>query len=275
MLYRITLMCRTLSVSKAGYYAWRSRESSARARADAELGERIGAYHRASRGRYESPRLHADLIEDGIRCRRKRIARLMRVLGLKGLTRRRYRRAIAAAYDEQIAPNRLGRCFRVAAPNTVWAADFTHIPTSEGALYLAVIIDLYSRRVVGWAMRSNPDRELVLPALEMALLQWRPTAGLVHHSDRGTQYTSAAFQRALTNAGIISSMSRKGDCWDNAVVESFFASFKREIADDRRWNRRDDARAAIFEYLETWYNRQRRHSSLGYLSPEAFEAGAA
>lgn len=264
-------MCRVLEVSKAGYYAWRSREASARVQADAQLAERVVAIFEQSRRRYGSPRIHQDLLEEGFRCGRKRVARLMAERQLRGATRRRFRRTAKAAYEENISENLVARRFRTDAINRIWVADFTYISTKEGPLYLSVVLDICSRRIVGWSMRSNPDRELVLAALDMALTRRRPPIGLIFHSDRGSQYTSAAVQRALAQAGITSSMSRKGDCWDNAVVESFFASLKRELVDSTRWKTREDARRDIFDYIETWYNRRRRHSTLRYLSPEQFE----
>jgi transposase InsO family protein len=265
-------MCRVLEVSKAGYYAWRSREASARERKDLQLAEQIVVSFEQSRGAYGSPRVHADLRANGLRCGRKRVARLMRERELRGATRRRFRRTSIAAYEETVSGNILNRQFHVRELNRVWVSDFTHIPTREGALYLAVVLDLCSRRVVGWSMQTSPDRELVLSALDMALAGRRPPKGLLFHNDRGTQYTCRPFQVTLREAGITSSMSRKGNCWDNAVVESFFASLKRELVDVTAWKTREDARADIFAYIETWYNRRRRHSSLGYLSPEEFES---
>lgn len=263
-------MCRVLEVSKAGYYAWRSRKPSRRADRDRELTTQIRESFEASRGRYGAPRVLRDLKTAGIRCARKRVARLMRAAGLRGKTRRRFRLQAVAAYEEQLSENILDRRFGVDKPNQVWVADFTHISTRQGALYLAVVIDLYARLVVGWSMRNNPDRELALGAFDMALGRRSPAPGFIFHSDRGSQYTSRAFQEALRSAGAVSSMSKKGDCWDNAVVESFFASLKRELA-GHVWATREEARAALFDFIEVWYNRQRRHSSLGYVPPHQFE----
>ena len=274
----IRRLCQVLGVSKAGYYAWHARQQqrpSPRAQADAALAQTIQQVHRQSQARYGSPRIHAELQATGVRCSRKRVARLMRQQQLAGKRRRRFRVATTdARHAEPVAPNRLQRQFAVTTiggPDRVWAADYTFLPTRHGFLYLAVVLDLYSRRVVGWAMRHTQDQGLVLDALAMALAQRQPRPGLVHHSDRGRQYASAAYQAQLAACGLHPSMSRVGDCWDNAVVESFFASLKTELVDGADWRTREEARQALFGYLEVWYNRQRRHSTLGYLSPAAFE----
>jgi transposase InsO family protein len=239
------------------------------------LVQTIQQVHRQSQARYGSPRIHAELQATGVRCSRKRVARLMREQQLAGKRRRRFRVVTTdARHAAPVAPNRLQRQFAVATiggPNRVWAADYTFLPTRHGFLYLAVVLDLYSRRVVGWAMRHTQDQGLVLDALAMAVGQRQPAPGLAHHSDRGRQYASTAYQARLTQWGMRASMSRVGDCWDNAVVESFFASLKTELVDGADWRTRDEARQALFVYLEVWYNRQRRHSTLGYLSPAAFE----
>jgi putative transposase len=274
----IRRLCQVLGVSRAGYYAWHTRQQQAprpRAVADAVLARRIAQVHTASRARYGSPRIHAELRATGVACSRKRVARLMREHQLAGKRRRRFRVSTTdARHAEPVAPNHLARQFAVATiggPDRVWAADYTGIPTRHGLLYLAVVLDLYSRRVVGWAMRHTQDHGLVLDALAMALGQRQPRPGLVHHSDRGRQYASTAYQTQLTAGGLQASMSRVGDCWDNAVVESFFATLKTELVAGTDWRTRDEARQALFEYLEVWYNRRRRHSTLGYLSPAEFE----
>lgn len=274
----IRRLCQVLGVSKAGYYAWHRRQQqgpSPRAQADAALAPRIQQIHRQSRARYGSPRIHAELRATGVRCSRKRVARLMREQQLAGQRRRRFRVGTTdSRHAAPIAPNQLARQFAVAAiggPDRIWAADYTCIPTRQGFLYLAVVLDLYSRRVVGWAMRHTQDSGLVLAALTMAVGQRQPGAGLLHHSDRGRQYASTVYQTHLAAWGMRASMSRVGDCWDNAVVESFFATLKTELVAGADWRTRDEARQALFGYLEVWYNRQRRHSSLGYRSPVAFE----
>ena len=271
-------LCQVLGVSRAGYYAWHRRQQQGpgpRAVADGALARTIAQVHRASQARYGSPRVHAELQATGVRCSRKRVARLMREQQLAGKRRRRFRVVTTdARHAEPVAPNHLARQFRVATiggPDRVWAADYTFLPTRQGFLYLAVVLDLYSRRVVGWAMRHTQDHGLVLDALAMALGQRQPRPGLVHHSDRGRQYASTAYQQQLTAWGLQASMSRVGDCWDNAVVESFFATLKTELVAGTDWRTRDEARAALFEYLEVWYNRRRRHSTLDYRSPADFE----
>jgi transposase InsO family protein len=265
-------------VSRAGYYAWHARQHQgpgSRALADGALAETIQRVHRASQARYGSPRIHAELRAAGVRCSRKRVARLMREQQLAGKRRRRFRVVTTdARHADPVAPNHLARQFRVAAigaPDRVWAADYTFLPTRQGFLYLAVVLDLYSRRVVGWAMRHTQDHRLVLDALAMAVGQRQPRPGLVHHSDRGRQYASTVYQAELTRRGMCASMSRVGDCWDNAVVESFFATLKTELVEGTDWGTREEARQALFGYLEVWYNRQRRHSTLGYQSPVQFE----
>jgi transposase InsO family protein len=274
----IRRLCQVLGVSRAGYYAWHVRQQQGlgpRAQADGALAQTIRQVHRASQARYGSPRIHAELRAAGVRCSRKRVARLMREQQLAGKRRRRFRVGTTdAQHADPVAPNHLDRQFHVAAiggPDRVWGADYTFIATRQGFLYLAVVLDLYSRRVIGWAMRHTQDQRLVLDALAMAVGQRQPRPGLVHHSDRGRQYASTAYQAQLTARGVQASMSRVGDCWDNAVVESFFASLKSELVDGADWRTRDEARHALFEYLEVWYNRQRRHSTLGYVSPAAFE----
>jgi putative transposase len=272
--HSVALSCRVVGVSRAGFYAWRDRPPSARARADAELTRVIHRLHDESRGTYGSPRLHADLQAAGRRCGRKRVARLMRQVGLAGCHRRRRRpRTTLADPAARPAPNLVQRAFNPLAPDQLWLADITYLPTGEGWLYLAAVLDAFSRRVVGWAMADHLRTELVLDALDMALGTRRPAAGLVHHSDRGCQYTSLAFRRRLQAAGLVPSMSRVANCWDNAVAESFFATLKGELVDRQPWPTRTAARSAIFDYIEGFYNRQRRHSTLGYLSPAAYEAG--
>lgn len=267
--FPVSLMCRVLAVSRAGFYAWAQRGRSVRTQQDTALTVGIAASHRRSHGTYGSPRVVRDLRDAGHRVSRKRVARLMRAAGLRGVGRRRFRVTTRNHPTRPAAPNVLARGFAVGAPNRAWAADLTYCWTAEGWLYLAVVLDLGSRRVVGWATSARLDRELVLTALERAL-RLRGPVGL-HHSDRGSQYTSADYQAILQARGIVCSMSRRGDCYDNAVIESFFATLKRELLDRDRWVTRAAVTRALGGYLDSWYNFHRRHSSLGYLSPAAFE----
>jgi transposase InsO family protein len=269
--FPVRCLCRTLGVSRAGFYAWQERAPSLRARADERLGLEITAIHAESRQRYGSPRILAELGERGHRTSRKRVARLMRRQGLAARRRRRFRVTTDSRHPFPVAPNVLARQFARAAPDTAWVTDITYIPTGEGWLYLAVILDLCSRVVVGWALSDRIARHLTLDALDMALVHRRPPPGLLHHSDRGSQYASRDYQDVLATQGIVGSMSRRGDCWDNAVAESFFATLKVELVYATTWETRAAARSALFEYIEVFYNGQRRHSSLGYLSPRAFE----
>jgi transposase InsO family protein len=267
----IAFMCARLEVSKSGFYAWCGRPPSSRSLADRQLLGRIRAVHAESKGRYGSPRVHRELSAKGIHVSKHRIARLMRENGLRGRRRRRFRHTTDSNHAMPIAPNTLARDFTAEAPNEVWVTDITYIWTREGWLYLAAILDLYSRRVVGWSMSERMTRQLVLDALSMAVRARTPPVGLLHHSDRGSQYASADYRAALVAAGMQCSMSRKGDCWDNAVAESFFSTLKAELVHEADWATRVEARTAIFEYLEVFYNRRRRHSSIGYVSPVAFE----
>ena len=269
--FPVRLLCRTLQVSRAGFYAWQGRAPSARAQADEQLGGEIAAIHATTRQRYGSPRIHAELVERGCRTGRKRVARLMRVHGLAARCRRRFRVTTQSRHPFPIAPNVLARQFERPGPDQAWVTDITYIPTGEGWLYLAVILDLYSRFAVGWAMHDRITDDLTLDALGMALARRRPSSGLLHHSDRGSQYASGDYQRVLAQHEMVCSMSRRGNCWDNAVAESFFASLKVELVHDAKWATRTAARIELFEYLEIFYNGQRRHSALDYLSPRAFE----
>jgi transposase InsO family protein len=271
-IYHITTMCRVLEVSKAGYYAWRARPLSARVRDNQALFERIHAVHRSTRQRYGSPRVYQELRARGVVCGENRVARLMRSGGLRARSARRFRVTTQSAHRYVPAANELARDFAVApreAAPPVWMADITYLPTAEGWHYLAVILDRASRRVVGWALRSRLDQELATSALRMALQHHRPSGGL-HHSDRGSQYASHEYRRLLQKAGFTVSMSRVGNCWDNAVVESFFATLTKELLGDSVFASRAVAQREIFEFIEVWYNRQRRHSTLGYRTPEEF-----
>lgn len=272
--YPTRLLCRTLAVSSSGFYAWCRRGLSARAREDAALKVEIRAAHAASGKRYGSPRIHADLTADDQQISRKRVARLMREEGIEGQRKRRFRVTTDSRHSHPVAANVLQRNFTASAPNKVWVTDITYIWTREGWMYLAAILDLFSRRVVGWSMDSCIDRTLALDALSMALKTRRPESGLLHHSDRGVQYASADYQNQLRERGIVCSMSRKGDCWDNAVAESFFSTLKAELVHRTDYVSHDHARASVFEYIEVFYNRQRRHSTLGYMSPAEYEQSA-
>jgi putative transposase len=260
-----------LDVSRAGFYAFQRRVPSARAQADAVLVGHIGAVHGESRGTYGAPRVHAELRFRGLRCGRKRIARLMRLVDLEGCPRRRRARTTIPDRALAPAPDLVARQFRPAAENRLWVADITYVRTWQGFLYLAVVIDAFSRRVVGWSMRQDLAAELVVEALAMAVWNRRPGPGLVHHSDQGSQYTSLAFGRRCREAGIARSMGGVADCYDNAVCESFFATLKTELLYRRSWPNREAVKTAIFEYVESWYNPRRRHSTLEYLSPAEYE----
>jgi putative transposase len=269
--YPVALMCRVLKVSRAGYYAWCKRPASQHTQEDQRLGLQVAAIYRESRGRYGSPRVHAELRERGQRTGRKRVARLMQTAGLRAREHRRFRCTTDSRHGMAIKQNLLERRFTVPTPNRGWVTDITYVWTLQGWLYLAVILDLFSRRVVGWSLSERLERGIALDALKMALQDRQPPQGLLHHSDRGSQYASHEYQQLLAVHGIQSSMSRKGNCWDNAVAESFFATLKIELVYQSRWSTRTQARSELFEYIELFYNRQRRHSALGYLCPNEFE----
>jgi transposase InsO family protein len=273
--YPIRLMCRVLDVSPSGFYAWRSRvRPTVRESRDAELVGNIREIHAASRGTYGSPRVHAQLVRDGVSVGKHRVARLMQLADVRGRVRRRFRATTDSRHALPIAPNTLNREFAVTSSDAVWCADITAIATAAGWVYLAAIIDLGSRMIVGWSMAEHMRTELVESALLNAL-SWRaPAARLVHHSDRGSQYASDAYRGLLQQHGIECSMSRAGDCYDNAVMESFFGTYKQEWAHHNRWSGLIDARAATHDYIEVFYNRQRLHSSLGYRTPAEADAAA-
>ena len=263
-------MCRVLEVSTSGYYGWRKRSHCARARSDAELSIRIQAIHQRSRATYGAPRIHAELAAEGIRIGRKRVARLMKAAGLRGVSRRKWVTTTVRDRAARPAPDLVDRNFAAAGPNRLWVADITYIPTWAGFLYLAVVLDAFSRRVVGWAMATHLRTELVLAALNMALGQRRPVA-VIHHSDQGTQYTSIAFGMRCRQAGVRPSMGSVGDCFDNAMCESFFATLECELLDRRSFKTQAEARMAVFDFIEGWYNPHRRHSALDYYSPINYE----
>ena len=272
--HSVRRMCRLLEVSASGYYEWRDREPSARATVDENLRSEIVRIHRESRSTYGRPRVHIELRSAGIRVGAKRVGRLMKASGISGARRRAFRKTTDSAHDFPVAPNSLDRKFdvtEIGGMNRVWAGDITYLPTREGWLYLAVVLDLVSRRVIGWSMKMTMDRSLVIDAITAAIRSRRSTSNVLFHSDRGSQYASDDFRDLLREHGIRASMSRKAECWDNAVVESFFGTMKTELGDPI-WESRAAARAAVFDYIEIWYNRKRRHSTLGYVSPEQYES---
>ena len=272
--FPIAFMCRQLDVSRSGYYASVGRPVPVKAAADAQLAVEISAAHKRSYATYGSPRIHAELRATGTRVSRKRVERLMRQNGLQARRKRRYRHTTDSRHASPIAPNVLDRKFEPAAANRVWVTDVTYIWTREGWLYLAVMLDLFARRVVGWAASTTNDTRLALVVLEDAVRARRPAPGLVHHSDRGSPYASADYRAALAAHGLVASMSGTGDCWDNAVAESFFASIKAELVDINHYPTRAAALTAIADYIERFYNPKRRHSFLGYLSPMEYELKA-
>ncbi len=267
----VRALCDALSVSPAGYYAWRDRPVSQRRRRQDVLTAHIRTAHAQAKGRYGSPRVHAELVARGHGCCVNTVARLMRRAGIAAKTARKFRHTTDSNHGRPVAENVLDRQFDPAAPNEAWVADITYIPTREGWLYLAAVEDLYSRMVVGWAMAARMTSRLVVDALGMAVHRRLPGAELVAHSDRGSQYASEHYQQLLAGHGITCSMSRRGDCWDNAPMESFFASLKKELVHHEDYPTREDAQASIFEYIEVFYNRQRRHSKLGFQSPAEYE----
>jgi len=270
--YPVTILCDVLGVSPAGYYAWRARPESRRAAADRELVEDIRRVHRDTRGRYGSPCIHVEVKAQGRGVSRGRIERLMRHHGIRAIMARPRRvRTTDSRHGLPIAPNLLGRNFFAAAPNRIWLADITYIETDQGWLYLAAVMDLYSRRIVGWAMADHLRADLPLAALKMAISGQRPGAGLIHHSDRGVQYASADYRKVMQSAGFRASMSRKADCYDNAPMESFFHTLKTELVHHRHYATRAEAKRDIFAYIEGFYNRTRRHSAIGYISPIEME----
>lgn len=270
--HSIALLCRVLRVSRSGYYAWRRRAESRRHQANRQLVVQIRQVYASSRGTYGSPRVHAELVAQGVLCSQKRVARVMRLAGIHARRPHRRRVTTDSRHGLPIAENVLQRDFDAPTAHRKWAADITYIPTRDGWLYLAVVMDLFSRRIIGWSMQPTLERSLVLDALEMAVQQRQPTEHLIHHSDRGSQYASGDYQARLATIGIQCSMSRRGDCFDNAPVESFFGTLKVELVYQHTFATLTEARQAIFEYIEVFYNRQRRHSALRYLSPMAYEA---
>jgi putative transposase len=273
--FPVRTMCSVLEVSHSGYYAWRDRPESGRDVANRDLAADIRRIHAENRAVYGSPRVHAALRAEGRRIGVNRVARVMRHNRIQGRHKRRAPRTTDSKHVHPVAPNLLDRQFIAAVPNKAWLADITYIPTAEGWLYLAVVLDMFSRRVVGWAMRDTMPQDLTLAALQMAISNRRPGPGLLHHSDRGSQYAARAYRQLLNTHGMLCSMSRKGDCWDNAPMESFFGSMKTELGDDTVFDTRNEAKAAIFSFIEVFYNRRRLHSAIGYRSPADMEQIAA
>ena len=269
--HSVKTLCRVLGVSRSGFHAWERRAPSNRALADAWLVEKIRQVHVSSRGTYGSPRVHAELRFDGVRVGRKRVERLMRQQQLSGLVRRRRGRTTIRVPGVRVANDLVGRDFTAPAPNRLWVADISYLRTWEGWLYIAVVVDCYSRRVVGWSIAVHLRADLVVDALEMAVARRRPKPGLVHHSDQGSQYVSLALGQRCRRAGIELSMGSRGCAYDNAVCEAFFKALKSELVDRHSWPTKAEARHAVFDFIETFYNRRRRHSTLGYLSPAEYE----
>ena len=268
--YPVAMMCQLLEVSTSGYYAWLKRPPSKRSQEDEVLIEKIRHYHRISDGTYGAPRILEDLQEEGVKVGQKRVARLMRAAGLQGVTRRKATWTTIREPGAEPAPDLVQRNFSVDKPDQLWVADITYIHTWVGFLYLAVVMDAWSRRIIGWSMANHLRTELVLDALGMAIGQRRP-AGVIHHSDQGSQYTSFAFGKRCQKAGIRPSMGSSGDCYDNALAESFFATLECELLDRRKFRTREEAGGAVFEFIEGWYNPYRRHSSIGQVSPVRYE----
>ena len=274
--FPVRVLCDVMGVSAAGYYAWRGRPESCRKAANRVLLSEIRRLHLAHRGRYGAPRIHAALRGLGHTASRGRIERLMRHHGIRALMARRFRLCTTdSRHDLPIAPNRLGQKFAAECPNQVWLADLTYIPTEEGWLYLAVVLDLFTRKIVGWAMRDHMQAELTIAALTMAIQRQKPPPGLIHHSDRGSQYAAAEYRKVLNAARMTQSMSRKGNCWDNAPMESCFGTIKTELVHQACYETRDAARRDLFAYIEGYYNRRRLHSAIGYITPEQAERQAA
>ena len=269
--FPVTRMCKELSVSPSGYYAWRYRPHSAREMANQELVQRIEAVYNDAQGTYGSPRIYYELKDQGVACSKNRVARLMRLRGLQAKQVKRYRSTTKRNKKHPVAPNLLKRDFRTDRPEQKWLTDITYIPTREGWLYLAAVLDLYTRRIVGWAMSQRMTADLTIRALKMAIRQRQPGAGLIHHSDQGSQYTDGTYQTVLKDHEIQASMNGVGTWYDNAPMESFFGTLKSELVHHRVYHTREEARPDLFYYIEAFYNRRRRHSALGYLSPEAYE----
>lgn len=272
--HAVERMCRVLGVTRSGYYGWSQHRQSRRTRRDIMLLEKIRESHLQSGGRYGSPNIHKDLCEWGCRCGRKRVVRLMKEAGLRSKTVKRFRVTTESRHTLPVAENLLQRNFTASTPNKIWVSDITYLWTRQGWLYLCIILDLWDRKVVGWSIGKRLGADLVVAALRKAVKRRQPLEGLVFHSDRGIQYCSEVFRAELRRYRMLQSMSRKGDCWDNAVAESFFSTLKRELVYHETYHTRDEARLSVFQYIEGWYNRRRRHSTLGRISPLEFELAA-
>jgi putative transposase len=270
-IFRVGRMCNILDVSRSGYYAWLKRPESLRKKENRKLAIQIKVIHGKKRKIYGSPRIHKELNENGVKCSRNRVARIMKQEGIRAIVPRKYKATTDSKHSLPVAPNLLKQDFDIKEPNKVWLADITYISTLEGWLYLAAVMDLGCRRIKGWAMSERLTKELALDALKMAVCNHPKTAGVIHHSDRGSQYASTEYQKLLKNNGLICSMSRKGNCWDNAPMESFFHTLKTEWVYGFKYNTRREAKDSLFEYIEIFYNRQRRHSALQYMNPCQYE----
>lgn len=269
--FKVGRMCKLLNVSRSGYHAWRNRPESRRSRENRALEAKIRVLHAASHSIYGAPRIHRDLIDDGIRGSKNRVARIMRKAGIRSRTKKKFKATTNSRHNFPIAPNLLNQDFNVDAPDRTWVGDITYIHTNEGWLYLAVLLDLFNREVVGWSASSRMTRQLAIDALQMAFDRRDPGKDLLHHSDRGSQYASTDYQNILKEHGIICSMSRKGNCYDNAVAESFFGRLKSEWVNHNRYLSRSEAMRSLFYYIEIFYNRKRRHSSINYVTPQEYE----
>jgi putative transposase len=269
--FKVGRICNLLNISRSGYYAWRNRPECRRKRENRALEDKIRVLHQASHGIYGSPRVHRDLVEAGVRCGKNRVARIMRKAGIRSRTKRKFKATTNSKHNLPVAPNLLNQNFTVEARDRAWVGDITYIPTDEGWLYLAVLLDLYNREVVGWSASSRMTRQLAIDALQMALGKRDPEKGLLHHTDRGSQYASAEYQNILKEHDMLCSMSRKGNCYDNAVAESFFGRLKSEWVNHQRYLSRLQAIESIFYYIEIFYNRKRRHSSIDYVTPQEYE----
>jgi putative transposase len=270
--FKVGPMCTLLNVSRSGFYRWLTRPESLRSRENRVLEDKIRIFHAASHGIYGAPKIHKDLTDDGVKCGKNRVARIMRKAGLRSRTKRKFKATTNSRHSFPVAPNLLNQDFPVGTTGQVWVADITYIHTGEGWLYLAAILDLGNREVVGWSASSRITRQLAIDALEVALGRQTPSKGLIHHSDRGSQYASTDYQRHLDANGMICSMSRKGNCYDNAVAESFFRWLKTEWVNHYRYQTRDEALSSLFYYIEIFYNRKRRHATLGYSTPQDYIA---
>jgi transposase InsO family protein len=268
--FKVGRMCEVLKVSRSGYHAWATRPESRRSRENRALEDKIRVLHAASHGILGAPKIHRDLTDDGVRCGKNRVARIMRKAGIRSRVKRKFKATTNSRHNLPVAPNLLNRDFSVAAPNRTWVGDITYIWTNEGWLYLAIILDLFNREVVGWSASNRMTRQLAIDALQMAVGRRHPDKGLLHHTDRGSQYASADYQKVLKEHGMVCSMSRKGNCYDNAVAESFFGRLKAEWVNHYRYVSRPEAIQSLFYYIEIFYNRKRRHSTIDYLTPQEY-----